>query len=291
MMPGRHCLIMKTTLTKITTIKKRTMDELQKIWAETVMTGLLVTGTGCLYFLIFILLARLSGLHSSDGILLIPDTLSPLFIIAAVLLFLTGYLVCIPLYFGIRWFFWQAAEGRTMPMSSLFACYSSKDTVIRCIKLKLSVDIRKLLILAVLCVPMFFAIKLAQNIWESGNQGMLYRFGLIAGCAIVTLSLAFLFILLTARYIPVGYFLADSPDSGTADIIEKSVKTVQKKHTVMMMTYLSCWRTFLTGVFVLPVIFIVPYLYMVTAVFIHECTENEHDDTESMTGRKEHQLA
>ena len=280
--------MMKMNTAKIRNIKAKSTDVLRNIWAETFMTGMLIMGVAFLTALAVIITARLMGFCTVSS-LYEGGARTGLFLALAAVILIISYFCSVPLYFGIRWYFWQAANDNVMPICSLFSCYASPSSVMRCVKLKLAIDLKRLAVFAVLSVPAYIEIRLARYLWSVSGQSLPVHIALAGGCAVVTLCLFALYLVLTARYIPVGYFLADEPDSSTSEIIEKSINTVKKKFASLMLTYLSFRKTILSALLIMPVIFLIPYFYIITALFIRECVSEStpsEDDT-AVPQRKE----
>lgn len=280
--------MMKMNTAKIRSIKAKSTEVLQDIWAETFMTGMLMMGIVLLTALLVVLTARLMGFCTVSS-LFEGGARAGVFLALTAVILIISYLCSVPLYFGIRWYFWQAANDNVMPICSLFSCYSSLSSMMRCLKLKLAIDLRRLALLLVLAVPAYIEIRLARYLWNVSGKGLPAQIALAGGCIIVTLCLLALYMVITARYIPVGYLLADEPDSTPSEIIAKSINTVNKKFASLMLTYLSFWKSILSALLIMPVIFLIPYFYIITALFIRECVlENTpSEDSPAKSQRKE----
>ena len=98
-------------------------------------------------------------------------------------------------------------------------------------------------------------------------------FLLKVGCAVVCGGLILFFLISGMQYVPVGYLLADNPDAGADNIIKLSKKIVSKKYAYMMMLYASFIGWYVICIAGFPVLALIPYLYMTSAVFINDSIE------------------
>lgn len=255
---------------KIGTVKKTAYGCLKKCWAESAFISMLNAGIFCAVYILVFLIARFTGAHNYDTVMPAFSELPPRFLIAVLIVLTCAYIACAPLYFGVRWFYWQAAEGQIMPLSSLFACYSSSETIFRCIKLKFSTDIRKFILACAFGTLALLEFFLARQVWDYSGQSKAAGIALISGCVVVTVGIEVIYSVLTMKYIPVGYLMADSPYSGTREILDMSRSIVSKKYTYMCIMYFSCIGWIASCFFVFPVLVVQPIMHMITAVFIRD---------------------
>lgn len=266
------------TMKTIKEIKGRAAELLKSCWAESVLMGLLDMGIICLTYSLLLLTARITGVHTAENMLLIPERISPSFAVAAAIILEIYYVFTTPLYFGTRWFFWQTSGGKDiMPVSSLFAGYATWESIKRCLRLKLSMDIHKLPPLFISAGLVLLEIVLARVIWQSSSQTAVLKVLLVIGCIIMTAAALTLYSMLTMQYIPVGYIMADDPYAAPKDIIKHSLGTSKKKYFYMMKMYADNIRLFPLSFFIFPILVLRPYFLMMTAVFIRECMEADDD--------------
>lgn len=271
---------------KIRDIKKRSSAMFRKCWAESAFISLLQMGIQLLLYALLILAGIFTGAHEGKSILPVFTSFSPAFIASAVILILSTYILTAPLWVGIKWYFWHASEGNVMPVSSVFAGYRTTECALRFIKLKLITDMRRLTPLTAAVIFIAVDISLTKKMLllygESGASGILIK----TGCTAVCLGIIIMYLISGMRYVPVGYLLADNPDSSADSIIVLSRKLVAKKYAGMFMLYVSFAGWYISCLMGFPLLVLIPYMHMTTAVFVHSCMERQ-DLTEEETAETE----
>ncbi len=265
-------------------IKGEAVERLKSCWAESVMISLLEMGIYCLTYTVLLLIARVMNVHTANNVILIPEKFSLPFVISAVVILAVQYIATIPLYFGIRWFFWQNSTGKdVMPVSSVFACYSSRETRSKCFRIKLAADVRKLgwgiLFGALVCVELF----LADIIWQYSAKGEDVKIGLIAGCIIMAAGAWVFYLICTMKYIPAGYMMAANPYAAAGEIITLCRRTSKRKYVYILKMYAGNIRHAPLIIFIFPILVLRPYMLMTTAVSVIESLE-EIDGADSADG-------
>ena len=249
------------TMTGIRDLKKRSSELFRKCWAEVAFTSLLQMGLFLLFYAVIMLLGIITGALQTGSILPKFNSFPPNFIIGSVILML-----------GIRWYYWHAAEKNVMPVSSVFAGYRSTEYALSLIKLKVITDMRRLTpaIISAACMAVTISITKKLLTYQMSDTG---AFLLKVGCAVVCGGLILFFLISGMQYVPVGYLLADNPDAGADNIIKLSKKIVSKKYAYMMMLYASFIGWYVICIAGFPVLALIPYLYMTSAVFINDSIE------------------
>ena len=123
-------------MTAMTTkkIKSEAKRLLMTCFAESAFISMLNIGIFLITYLLIILAGRLTGAHTAETLFPVFSSCPPLFIIALCVILAVAYILSAPIYYGTRWFFWQAASGNNMPASSVFAGYSSSEQFRLCVK-------------------------------------------------------------------------------------------------------------------------------------------------------------
>lgn len=254
-------------------IKKKSMQMFNKCWAEAALISLISNGLFCLIYCTILLIARITGAHTTNSFLPIFDSLPVEFVASVAIILAVSYFFEAPLYFGIRWFFWHAAEGNVMPLSSIFAQYNSRASILRCVKLKLMSDGAKFPITFLFTCIIAVEIILGVKLWNIHNNDEVIGLVLIAGLTLLVVCICIIMFILSLKHIPIGYILAANPDIELSKVMADSREMSRVCNTKMMALYLSMFGMMLTCIFVFPLIFVIPYLYMTNAVFIHEGLE------------------
>ena len=218
------------------------------------------------------LLGIITGALQTGSILPKFNSFPPNFIIGSVILILIYYISTAPLMLGIRWYYWHAAEKNVMPVSSVFAGYRSTEYALSLIKLKVITDMRRLTpaIVSAACMAVTISITKKLLTYTLSDTG---AFLIKVGCAVVCGGLILFCLISGMQYVPVGYLLADNPDAGADNIIKLSKKIVSKKYAYMMMLYASFIGWYVICIAGFPVLALIPYLNMTSAVFINDSIE------------------
>ncbi|MDE7294911.1 MAG: hypothetical protein K2N72_10855 [Oscillospiraceae bacterium] len=252
-------------------IKGEAVERLKSCWAESVMISLLELGIYCLTYTVLLLTARVMGVHTANNVILIPEKFSLPFVISVIVILAVQYIATIPLYFGIRWFFWQNSTGKdVMPVSSVFACYGSQETRSKCFRIKLATDVRKLgwaiLFGALVCAELF----LADIIWQYSAKGEDVRIGLLAGCIIMAVGAWVFYMICTIKYIPAGYMMAANPYAAAGEIITLCKRTSKQRYVYILKMYAGNIRHAPLIIFIFPILVLRPYMLMTTAVSVRD---------------------
>lgn len=259
-------------MTGIRDLKKRSSELFRKCWAEAAFISLLQMGLFLLFYAVIMLLGIITGALKTGSILPKFNSFPPNFIIGSVILILIYYISTAPLMLGIRWYYWHAAEENVMPVSSVFAGYRSTEYALSLIKLKVITDMRRLTpaIISAACMAVTISITKKLLTYPMSDMGV---FLVKAGCVVVCGGLILFFLISGMQYVPVGYLLADNPDAGADNIIKLSKKIVSKKYAYMMMLYASFIGWYVICIAGFPVLGLIPYLHMTSAVFINDSIE------------------
>ena len=162
-----------------------------------------------------------------------------------------------------------------MPVSSVFAGYRNAECAARFIKLKFFTDLRRITPLTAAVIFIAVDISLTKKMLlfygENGASGILIK----SGCAAVCLGIIIMYLIWGMRYVPVGYLLADNPDSNADSIIVLSRKLVAKKYAGMFMLYASFAGWYVSCLLGFPLLILIPYMHMTTAVFVHSCVDRQ----------------
>lgn len=261
-------------------IKSRALKILSKCWVESAFISLLNISIPSIIYMIILLTATAVGVHDPKTILPVFTSFPPLLIALAAVLITAAYFISAPLYFGTRWFFLQAASGNYMPVSSVFACYSSANSVMRAIRIRFYTCIRKLVYLLPCIAAIGVVADLARRLSVYYNSSAVTAAFRVGTMIFIICSLVIYFIL-TMKYIPLGYMLAENPDSDLHDILACTQKMLDKYSSSMLLMYGSFAPWWLTYLLIFPYFFVQPYVIMITAVFIRMTVEPEPAEEDS----------
>ena len=258
-------------------IKAEARERLMNCFAESAFISMLNIGVFLITYLLIIIVGRLTGAHTAETLLPVFSSCPPEFIISLCAILLTAYILSAPIYYGTKWFFWQAAGGNTMPASSVFAGYSSFEQFKLCVKLRVLSDIRRLPYILIFgtaaVVEGFLAARLLSDGSTRGERIFVY-----ICLSVVAAGVVYMCFCAGLRCVPVGYLLAENPDSVVADIFTLSEKLVKKNAMGLMSLYASFIGWFLACLPAFPVIVLIPYFNAAMSVFLRKCLEENEEE-------------
>lgn len=252
-----------------------TLDIIKKGWPEFSIVTVLSTGIIIFGYLMLIVIGKVTGVIGATGVLPLFVSMNPVFIISVSVMMFIFYYVSAPLFYGIRWFYMQAARGIIMPLSSVFACYSSNDVIGKCMKMRLFTNLNSLLRClpggAVICTC-FYVLQKGADSADSPS----YRSVVFASTVMIILSLLLTVVLnldiLFASYI----FTMDTSDDPVR-VIERS-RQLSNNYRIFLFKYIVCFMLlFCTAFLAYPLIFIIPYMNFFTAVSLQRIVANDND--------------
>ncbi|MBQ7784025.1 MAG: hypothetical protein IJ368_08660 [Oscillospiraceae bacterium] len=274
---------------KIRDIKSAAYGRLSKCWAECAFITLLHIGVVIAVYVLLLLIARFTGIHTAPSVLPEFNSMTPVFIAVSLIVMAVAYIALSPLFLGIRWYFWQASGGTVMPVSSVFAVYSSDEQTKRCIKLRLMIDIRKLVLLFAAVTVAFMGISLAERLQKMWAGNIAVEVFINGGCAVLVAGVMLLYIVVGMKYLPAGFLMAENPDASVSEVMELCERIVGKKYTYLLALYCSYAGWYAACLLVFPILFIIPIMYMTTAVFIRESLRDigfSRDDSAAETEKE-----
>lgn len=263
-------------MTAMTTrdIKSKARERLRSCFAESAFISMLNIGLFLMTYLLVIIVGRVTGAHTAETLFPVFSSCPPFFIIPVSVILLTAYLLSAPIYYGSKWYFWQASAGNIMPASSVFAGYSSFEQFKLCVKLRLLSDIRRLPYILIFGTAAVVEAVLARRMLlsdaSSSTAVLIY-----AGFAVVAVGVVYMGFCAGLKCVPVGYLLADDPDAVVADIFELSEKVVKRNAGAMIRLYISFIGWFIACLPAFPIIILLPYFNISLAIFLRSCLEEE----------------
>lgn len=278
-------------MTAMTTkkIKSEAKRLLMGCFAESAFISMLNIGIFLITYLLIIVAGRITGAHTADTLFPFFSACPVSFIIALCVILIAAYILSAPIYYGTRWFFWQAASGNNMPASSVFAGYSSAEQFSLCVRLRVLSDIRRLPYILVFGTAVIVEAFLAGRLLAGsggGNAAFVY-----IGVAIATVGVVYICFCAGLKCIPVGFLLADDPDAVVSDIFELSEKLIKGNAGRLMKLYMSFIGWFLICLPAFPVIILLPYFNMSLAVFLKDCLARDREQAAEDKDKKEAVMA
>lgn len=279
-------------MTSMTTkkIKSEAKRLLMTCFAESAFISMLNIGFFLITYLLIILAGRLTGAHTAETLFPVFSACPGSFVIALCAILAASYILSAPIYYGTRWFFWQAAMGNNMPASSVFAGYSSNEQFRLCVKLRVLSDMRRLPYILVFGTAVIVEGFLARRLLTGGG-GAESACLIYGGFALATVGVVYICFCAGLKCIPVGFLLANDPDAVVSDIFELSEKLIKGNAARLMKLYASFIGWFLICLPAFPVIILLPYFNMSLAVFLKDCLARDMEQSTEDKDKKEAVMA
>lgn len=253
-------------------IRKKALSRLSYYWVEAEFLFLAAFGipaaflTGA-YFLSLVLypdseaidfpldISQLIGLFNSNGVVKAAVCSLP----ALMIIFLS------PLYYGIKWCYYQAAQGKNAPVSGAFYGYFSLRKWGKAILLNLTVMLRKLVYLLPIFAVGGAVYYIFINIFNSTESTVLKAL-LIIGLILIDLGLSLIYMICTVRFQLIPYFFAEDPEKKIMDIYHDGINAMsgsKGRFAAMQVWFMPLLILCFTGYLAM---FVVPFYSMVKSI-------------------------
>ncbi|MBQ5310578.1 MAG: hypothetical protein ILP19_00840 [Oscillospiraceae bacterium] len=255
----------------INSIRDETLARLKTCWAEMAFIVMLAAGVVCFTYAVLLFLAQVMGIHSTYYVLPLFDELPLYYVIPAAVMILIVYIGSIPLFFGIRWFYWHLSGGAVMSIDSVFAPYDSRRMIRRCIAVRLITDLRKLLRLAVFGAVGYASVFALIHVTGTNER------------TIMSVATFIIFILLVLYYVSVmdlafvPYIFADNPDLPVSEIMKRSKEAIRSRMSFSVNLFFSCLPWYLATFFVFPLMFVLPITNVLHAIYLRHINEEKDE--------------
>lgn len=274
---------------RVSRIKSQARSHLLKCWAELAFICVLNCAILCGTYIIILILGILTGAHDGTTVLPFFGSYPLAFIIPTAVVISAVYLLTSPLYYGIKWYMWQISAGAYMPVSSIFASYTSKDSILHFIKLRITIDLRKLPAVIAAAVISWEGICIASFLKDMTDSTPLKLLVSAGSIIIVAGSLLLLFIY-CSRYLPTAYIIAEDLELNTAEVLKRSAAVMKEQHTLLLTLYASFYMWYALCILIYPLMFTIPYVSMTTTVLMRQLLSEQNETAEDNTIGKEEAL-
>ena len=250
-------------------IWNRTYDLIKACWSEVLFIQSLSVGLVAFVYLLVIFAGMMLGKHASSSLLPIFRDVDIPFVIIAVLLPFILYTGAIPLHYGIRWFYWQAAGGARMPLSSIFACYSSPALMRHCLDLhmrRVLFDLPRILVCGVLCLGIHLAYTYAE---DNMQPGFLYDMLLPLDIFLITV-MVLVCILACAQAKAASYIFAENPNMSAKEIMRTGRRLFRIDYMRSVRVLFSGSVLYVLAPLVFPLAFVIPLNNIIGAIYFRE---------------------
>ncbi len=185
-----------------------------------------------------------------------------LYIGVSALFLLLGVIVRAPVSRGVQRYFWGVTAGGPETVGTVFDFFSSFRMYLRAVIMDLLIFLRLLLQAIILFLPCVVLIAFSP---ETGDYRVLvlllgYLMGIGAAVAMIPAVL---------RYYMAGYILVNDNEISPTGAIKKSVKMTKGtkgSYFILLLSFIGWW---LLCIFVLPVMYVLPYIEAARAHYAH----------------------
>lgn len=207
----------------------------------------------------------------------LPPAAVPSVIISGVFAVL-GFLVLTPLRLGMINWLYQLTGGQPREISSLFSFFEAPSLFLKALLLRVGIWVR-MAFWGILCmlpgvVFTVFGDYLARPEASSGDHALAAA-GITLGSVLFLLGAAALWIL-SFRYLLAGYLLCADPDLGVSTVIRLSVRGTRGRLGKLAQFQLSFLGWYLSCIFVLPLLYVAPYIGASMAIYARYLIERDN---------------
>lgn len=216
----------------------------------------------------------------------------PRVLIADAVATVISFLILSPLIIGMFEWYWNITDGKEAKIGDIFAWYGSGRLYGKSLLLSLNIGIRMILWSVLLfAVPTALEIvgnllmtSVGTNVAEmTGDTLMKYAIGVICllGGFLLMLGAALLYVFIVSRYIPAVYLFTENKDLKSSEAIKISVKyskVYRWEYTKFVLSYIG-W--FITCIFLLPLLYVIPYFFSSLTVFTKSIIYSERGKEKS----------
>lgn len=240
-------------------IKKESHQVLKKNWlsaAKIVLTFILIFALPYAFeVLLLLLLGRFGIVDFNSAAFTSPN---PMILIVTFIRIVVTIIVATPLYFGILLWYWELSKGNKHEFYECFGFFTNRRLFFHVIKLKLLVGIRVVASYLIALIPISISMFLFEMIRADTRNSEIFLLLLICSTvlSIVTIISISIFCM---RYLLVDFIYIENPDMPIREIIRRSKSTMsgRKANSLCFILSFSLW--FLMCIFILPIIYVVPY--------------------------------
>jgi len=240
-------------------IKKQSHQVIKSNWfsaAKIVLTFILIFILPYAFEVLLLLsLGRFGIVNLNSAAFISPN---PIMLIVTLMRIAATIIVATPLYFGILLWYWELAKGNKHEFYECFGFFTSRKLFFSVIKLKLSVGIRVVASFLITLIPISISMFLFEMIRTDPSNSDTFLLLLICSTvlSIVTVISISIFCM---RYLLVDFIYIANPDMPIREIIRqsKNIMSGRKANSLCFILSFSFW--FLMCIFIVPIIYVVPY--------------------------------
>ncbi len=254
--------------------KSTVFSKLSDYWIETEFLLLAEAGAISVFLLLFLLFVKrfFPNAEFSDPIsALISD---PPIIAAAAVFFTIGFIVITPLYYGIKWCYFQIAKGKTAPVSGAFFGYLEIHRWLKALVLSAVISLQKLVMYIpfgiISAVGVFIASELTANTNSRVTENFIHM-----GTAVLLICAYVIFLLLTVKFEAVPFLYAENPDKNPFETLREGISLMDGSRAVYSAMIISYVPFMVLCVLGFPIVVLFPIFNMAKAYTCAWIIENK----------------
>lgn len=188
-----------------------------------------------------------------------------------ILVFFLGlvFLILVPLEMGVRRWFYEISSDSRSSLREIFYYFFHLEIYTKALGLRLAVALRKAVFYALGFVPALLLEWLARCLssYHSLVMGILYGIVSILSVFAALFGLAFAFYS-TRRYFLADFLFFERENEPISMLIRGSVFQMgkERRQRDVSFIFLSLFPFYLLSILVVPLVFLVPYLYLLSAI-------------------------
>lgn len=254
-------------------IRKNARDSLRHHWGRAIGMLLFLICVNVLFLLLEQLFCYLLSLNIPEEPALVVDLLQGRLRLTGSMAIVTltfavvSFVLTTPLCFGMAKWYYHQVGGERPSLQILFTCFYSMKELWRSIVLRILLAVRILFWRAVFSIPaalLFLARRLLAG-WKS-DYALFLQVGLFTLQILVSLILTVLWFVFIQRYFLAGYLFVSGSGEGLHAMIRRSVRIMKGNCRETAALLFSFFPWFLLSVLMIPLLFVLPYLYASMAI-------------------------
>lgn len=276
-------------------IRKKALNRLSYYWVEAEFLFLIAFGLPAVFLAAAYVLILLFSPYS-EAVMIPPDmsfflnafrsssvVKAAVFSMPALLFILLS-----PLFYGVKWCYYQAAQGKNAPVSGAFYGYYSARKWIKAVLLSLIVMLRKLVYLIPIGAVGGAVYYIYINLMSNTRSGF-FKVLLTVGIILVALGLTLIYMISTVKYQLIPYIFAEESEKPILEIYHRGIAAMsgsKGRFAAMQVWFVPMLTLSLTGYLGM---FVIPYYCMVKSIcaaeisggkLFDEQAENEEEKQE-----------
>ena len=198
-----------------------------------------------------------------------PEHFSAEIIITLLIGLVAGYLIVTPLSFGAAWCFYQAAQGRQIPLECFCSCMINRERRSKVWKINV-VSTGSRLMTYIAAAALLRTCQIAERQFNEQGFGAGAHLVLFILTSALMMCIFIVYLMLTARYFIVPYAFADDPDCDVRTLLLRAVKMTRGSRNKIINLTLLMIPMYSLCIFGFPLVLVIPFTKaLMAALAVH----------------------